>query len=284
MVGLNPSVLRLSPLNVLIRSDFAALRDRQVALISGGGSGHEPAHAGYIGAGMLTAAGAGEVFTSPSGDALFAAIKAVAGKPGVLLIVKNYTGDRLNFGLAAEMARAEGIAVGMVIVGDDVAQRSRNDGGEQQSARARGLAGTVLIHKIAGACTAEGKSLGEVRAATYAAANAMGTMGLALSAGTSPSLGEPSFSLSDKEIELGLGIHGEPGVRRMPLASADTLVDTLVENILSAREHKSGERIAFLVNNLGATTPMEIAIVTRHALASLTSRGLNVERVYSGTL
>jgi dihydroxyacetone kinase len=284
MVVLNPSLLRLSPLNVLIRSDFAAVRDRQVALISGGGSGHEPAHAGYIGEGMLTAAVAGEIFTSPSVDAIFAAIKAVAGKPGVLLIVKNYTGDRLNFGLAAEMARAEGIAVGMVIVGDDVAQRSRNEGGEQQSARARGLAGTVLIHKIAGACTADGKSLGEVRAATYAAANAMGTMGLALSAGTSPSLGEPSFSLSDKEIELGLGIHGEPGVRRMPLASADTLVDTLVENILSAREHKSGERIAFLVNNLGVTTPMEIAIVTRHTLASLTSRGLNVERVYSGTL
>src|SRR5260370_6464117 len=216
-----------------------------------------------MGEGRLSAGVAGEVFTSPDTDSILAAIKAVAGKPGALLVVKNYTGDRLNFGLAAEMARAEGIAVEMVIVGDDVAQRSRNEGGEQQSAGARGLAGTVLIHKIAGACTAEGKSLGEVRAATYAAANAMGTMGLALSAGTSPSLGEPSFSLSDKEIELGLGIHGEPGVRRMPLASADTLVDTLVENILSAREHKSGERSAFLVNNLGSPPPLELAILPR---------------------
>jgi triose/dihydroxyacetone kinase / FAD-AMP lyase (cyclizing) len=284
MVALNPCVVRLAHLNVLVRSDFAAMRDRQVALISGGGSGHEPAHGGYIGEGMLSAAVAGEIFTSPTVDAIFAAIKAVAGEPGVLLIVKNYTGDRLNFGLAAEMARAEGIAVRMVIVADDVALLDKHKDVEQQSAGARGLAGTVLIHKIAGAVAAEGKSLAEVSAAAAAAAGSMGTMGLALSAGTSPTLGEPSFVLGEREIELGLGIHGEPGVRRTMLASADLLTDTLVESILSAREIRAGERIVALVNNLGATTTMEMDIVARHAFSTLASRGLQVERIYSGSL
>jgi triose/dihydroxyacetone kinase / FAD-AMP lyase (cyclizing) len=284
MVALNPCVVRLSHLNVLVRSDFAAMRDRQVALISGGGSGHEPAHAGYIGEGMLSAAVAGEIFTSPTVDAIFAAIKTVAGKPGVLLIVKNYTGDRLNFGLAAEMARAEGIAVRMVIVADDVALLDKQNDGEQQSAGARGLAGTVLIHKIAGAIAAEGKSLEDVSAAAAAAAGSMGTMGLALSAGTSPTLGEPSFVLGEREIELGLGIHGEPGVRRTLLSPSDQLTDTLIETILSAGELRAGERVVALVNNLGATTTMEMDIVARRTFLNLASRGLNVERIYSGTL
>ena len=284
MVALNPCVIRLSHLNVLARSDFVTMRDRQVALISGGGSGHEPAHAGYIGEGMLSAAVAGEIFTSPSVDAIFAAIRAVTGSPGVLLIVKNYTGDRLNFGLAAEMARAEGVAVRMVIVADDVALQDKQKDGKQRTAGARGLAGTVLIHKIAGASAAEGKNLDEVSAAASAAVGAMGTMGLALSAGTSPTFAEPGFALGEKEIELGLGIHGEPGVRRAALASADQLTETLVETILSARELCSGERIVLLVNNLGATTTMEMDIVTRYAFATLVSRGLNVERIYSGTL
>src|ERR1700748_382140 len=149
--------IRLSGNKVMLRNDAEQLRDKQVAIISGGGSGHEPAHAGYVGAGMLSAAVAGDVFTSPSSDAVFAAIKAAAGKPGALLVVKNYTGDRLNFGLAAEMARAEGISVEMVIVDDDVALK-----GAEQATGARGLAGTVFIHKLVGAAAEEGRSLAEI--------------------------------------------------------------------------------------------------------------------------
>jgi triose/dihydroxyacetone kinase / FAD-AMP lyase (cyclizing) len=284
MLALDPNLVRLANLNVLLRADFAEVRDRQVALISGGGSGHEPAHAGYIGPGMLNAAIAGEIFTSPSVDSIWAAIKAVAGKPGVLLIVKNYTGDRLNFSLAAEMARAEGIAVRMVIVADDVALLERPQDGEKRTAGARGLAGTVLIHKIAGACAAEGRSLDEVSEAAGAAIATIGTMGLGLSAGTSPMLGQPSFVLGENELELGLGIHGEPGVRRVPLASADRLTDTLIETIVSARDLHRGDRLAVLVNDLGSTTPMELDIVARHAFDALRSHGLIVERMYSGAM
>jgi triose/dihydroxyacetone kinase / FAD-AMP lyase (cyclizing) len=278
IVVLDPDLAKLSGHNVLIRSNAAAARDRQVALISGGGSGHEPAHAGYIGNGMLSAAVAGDIFTSPSVDSVFAAIQAVAGKPGALLIVKNYTGDRLNFGLAAEMAKAEGIPVKIVVVADDVALRDTLHAEE-----ARGLAGTVLVHKIAGAAAAEGKSLEDVRAAAQAAADAMGTMGVSLSAGTSPATGKPSFLLCDDEMELGLGIHGEPGVRRMPLLPADPLTDALIENILAARPFRSSDRLVVLINNLGATTAMELAILARRAFANLESRGFQIERMYSGT-
>src|SRR5277367_4059439 len=157
LLVLHPGSARLPGHKALIRADAGSARHQQVAILSGGGSGHEPAHAGYIGAGMLSAAIAGEVFTSPSSDTVFAAIQAVASKPGALLVVKNYTGDRLNFGLAAEMARAEGIPVEMLIVDDDVALS-----GTGQATGARGLAGTVFVHKLVGAAAAEGKNLGEL--------------------------------------------------------------------------------------------------------------------------
>jgi dihydroxyacetone kinase len=268
----------LSDHHVLLRAVAEEVRDRQVALVSGGGSGHEPAHAGYIGAGMLSAAVAGEVFTSPSPDSVFAAIQAVSGKPGVLLIVKNYTGDRLNFGLAAEMARGEGIRVEIVVVADDIALV-----GTQQHAGARGIAGTVLVHKVAGEAAAEGKSLEEVAAIARATADAVASMGVALSAGTVPTVGKPSFILGQEEVELGLGIHGEPGIRRGPLRSADELADELVEAIVSAQQLTTDDRIALLINNLGATTMMELAIFARGALSSLESRRFSIERVYAGT-
>src|SRR5206468_4948043 len=228
-------------------------RDQQVAVLSGGGSGHEPAHAGYIGAGMLSAAVVGEVFTSPSSDSVFAAIKAVAGEPGALLVVKNYTGDRLNFGVAAEMARAEGISVEMVIVDDDVALK-----GAEQATGARGLAGTVFIHKLVGAAAAEGKSLADVAAAGRAAIESLATMGLSLSAGTSPAVGKPSFELGEDEMELGLGIHGEPGIKRTQLQSADKLTETLLGEILKYGNFGEERRLAVMLNNLGATTEMEL--------------------------
>ena len=228
---LHPGSARLPGHKVMIRADAEQAREQQVAVLSGGGSGHEPAHAGYIGAGMLSAAVAGEVFTSPSSDSVFAAIKAVAGKPGALLVVKNYTGDRLNFGLAAEMARAEGIPVEMVIVDDDVALK-----GTAQATGARGLAGTVFIHKLVGAAAAEGKSLAELAAMGKAAVESLATMGVSFSAGTSPAVGKPSFELGEQEMELGLGIHGEPGVKRTQLQPADKLTETLLTEILQARK------------------------------------------------
>ncbi len=277
LLALYPGIARLAGHKVLVAADAEERRERQVALISGGGSGHEPAHAGYIGAGMLSAAVAGEIFTSPSAASVLAAIRAVTGRLGALLIVKNYTGDRLNFGLAAEMARAEGLLISTVIVADDVALA-----GTDEHAGRRGIAGTVLVHKIAGAAAAEEKDLPQVASIAQAAAENIGTMGVALSAGTSPVASAPAFTL-DREVELGLGIHGEPGVRRIPIRPADELVNELLQKITSELRLRQGERIAALINNLGATTAMEMAIVGRKTLSALEARGLEVERLYAGT-
>src|SRR3954466_13190290 len=201
LVDLAPALALLEAEDVVVRADVAASSPerRGVAVISGGGSGHEPAHAGYVGAGMLHAAVAGDVFTSPSVDAVLAAIRAVAGPLGVLLIIKNYTGDRLNFGLAAELARAEGISVETVLVADDVALAA-----SPGHAGRRGLAGTILVHKIAGAVAESGATLAAVAVAARAAAGAVRTMGLALTSCTVPAAaGRPGFMLAETEIELG---------------------------------------------------------------------------------
>ena len=275
---LHPGSVRLPGHRVLLRDDAEQVREQQVAIISGGGSGHEPAHAGYVGAGMLSAAVAGEIFTSPSSDSVFAAIKATAGEPGALLVVKNYTGDRLNFGVAAEMARAEGIAVATVIVNDDVALK-----GAEQATGARGLAGTVLIHKLVGAAASQGKNLANLAAIGRSAIQSLATMGLSFSAGTSPAVGRPSFELGEDEMELGLGIHGEPGVKRTRLETADKLTETLLGETLKYGNFGEERRVAVMVNNLGATTEMELAIVARHAVPFLASNGYTVERIYAGT-
>ncbi len=277
LLAIYPGISRLAGHPVLLRSDAETVRDRQVALISGGGSGHEPAHAGYIGVGMLSAAVAGEVFTSPSTESVLAAIRAVTGKLGALLIVKNYTGDRLNFGLAAEIARSEGFLVESVTVSDDVALARAQD-----HAGRRGLAGTVLVHKIAGAAAAAALDLPQVASVAQTVADNLGTMGVALAAGTAPSFDKPAWQLDD-EVELGLGIHGEPGIRKVPFAPADSLTDQLLHEIAFVMGLSSNERIVALVNNLGATMPMELAIVARRTLAVLDSQGLGVERLYAGT-
>jgi dihydroxyacetone kinase len=277
LVALHPGLRRLPGQTVVVRADAGAVRDRQVALISGGGSGHEPAHAGYVGRGMLSAAVAGDVFTSPSVDAVLGAIRAVAGKPGAVLIVKNYTGDRLNFGIAAEMARAEGIPVEVVVVADDVALPE-----SEHTAGPRGIAGTVLVHKVAGASAEAGAPLAEVAAEARSAASLVKTMGVALSPCTVPAAGKPGFVLGEGEVELGLGIHGEHGVRKAPIEPADTLVDGLLETILGRFPTKP-KRIALLVNGLGGTTAMELAIVARRALSSLAKSGITVERALAGT-
>ena len=210
---------------------------------------------------MLTAAVAGDVFTSPSSDAVLAAIRASAGPAGAVLIVKNYTGDRLNFGLAAELARAEGIPVEIVVVADDVALRHTVEEG-----RRRGIGRHRLRpqdRRRRRACRAE--TLPRWRRAR-AAAGALGSMGVALGSCTLPAVGRPSFTLEPDEIELGLGIHGEPGVVREKLVDAAALVERLLATILEDRGVTSGARVALLVNGLGATPPMELAIVSRDAL------------------
>ncbi|MEM5368601.1 dihydroxyacetone kinase family protein [Paraburkholderia azotifigens] len=276
---LAPDTALLRDANVVVRRALPEPHARHVAIISGGGSGHEPAHAGYVGEGMLAAAVCGEVFTSPSTDAVLAAIRASAGPNGALLVVKNYTGDRLNFGLAAELARAEGIPVEVVVVADDVSLRNTVERG-----RRRGIAGTVFVHKIAGAAAAAGKPLAEVAPAARSAADAIGTMGVALDGCTLPATQQSSFSLADDEIELGLGIHGEKGVQRTKPMPADQLTDTLLTAIADDLQLAGGERVALLVNGLGATTPMELAVVARAAVNGLRERGLRIERAWCGTL
>ncbi|WP_158741916.1 dihydroxyacetone kinase family protein [Acidisphaera sp. L21] len=276
-VSLAPNQALLAAENVVVQFGLSEMAHRPVAVISGGGAGHEPAHAGYVGSGMLAAAVAGDVFTSPSVDAVLAAIHAAAGPAGAVLIVKNYTGDRLNFGLAAELATAAGIPTRVVVVADDVALHDTVEPG-----RRRGIAGTVFVHKIAGAAASAGLALDQVAAEATAAASSVATMGVALGSCTVPAAGKPGFTLEETELELGLGIHGEQGVRRAPMQPVDAIVDTMLDTIITQAALTRDNRVALLVNGLGGTPPMELAIVARRALAVLRERGLRVERAWIG--
>jgi dihydroxyacetone kinase len=279
IVAASDNLAMLDDVRVVVRADFAALRDAgKVALISGGGSGHEPAHAGYVGPGMLTAAVCGDVFTSPSTDAVLAAIRTVTGPAGALLIVKNYTGDRLNFGLAAEIARAEGLDVAMVVVADDVALAEASE-----TAGRRGLAGTVLVHKIAGAAAEASLPLAAVSQAAQQAIDNLATMGVGLTPCVVPAAGKPNFTLAENEIEFGLGIHGEAGVSREAFAPAAEIVQRLCTRIFDALQLAAGDRVALLINNLGATPAMEMAIVARETLRQAAERGLKVDAIWVGT-
>ena len=278
VVSLSDHLVLLEDENVVIRGDLPVRKGRKVAILSGGGSGHEPAHAGYVGAGMLTAAIAGDVFTSPGVDAVSAALRAASGPAGAVLIIKNYTGDRLNFGLAAELARAEGIPVETVIVADDVALKDT-----VSRERRRGLAGTILVHKVAGAAAEAGHPLEEVARLARLAAEDVGSMGVALGACTLPSAGKPGFTLADDEIEVGLGIHGEQGVRRAKIASVDALSEQVLDAIVADRQLGPGSQIVLVVNGLGTTTPMELSILARAAIGGLRRRGMTVARAWCGT-
>jgi len=277
LCDLHPGLALLQDEDVVVRANLPPPGNRPVAILSGGGAGHEPAHAGYVGPGMLAGAIAGDVFTSPSVDAVLAGIRAAAGPAGAVLVVKNYTGDRLNFGLAAELARAGGIPVELVVVADDVALHAT-----VPPERRRGIAGTVLIHKLAGAAAAAGQRLEDIAALAREAAAELGSMGVGLDACTVPAAGRPGFELGPAEIELGLGIHGEQGVERAALAPADQLVERMLRAILADRGFRPGERVALLVNGLGGTPPMELAIVARRAIALLRERGLVVARAWAG--
>jgi dihydroxyacetone kinase len=232
-------------------------RQDRVALISGGGAGHEPAHAGFVGEGMLTAAVSGEIFASPSVEAVFAAIMYVTGDAGCLLIVKNYTGDRLNFGLAAERARAAGRRVEMVIVSDDAALR--------ESAQPRGIAGTVLVHKVAGARAEAGASLDEVAAAAALAASAVVTIGVSASGVDIPHRA-PSRTFAEGSGEIGLGIHGEPGRAAIPIESSRAVVERMAEELSSALP--SDGPVALMINNLGGLSNLELGVISNDLLTT----------------
>jgi dihydroxyacetone kinase len=229
----------------------------KVAIVSGGGSGHEPAHAGFVGPGLLAAAVCGDVFASPSVEAVLAGILAVTGEAGCVLIVKNYAGDRLNFGLAAERARALGRRVETVLVADDIAL--------PEAARPRGLAGTLLVHKAAGHAAASGAPLGEVAALARRTAAAVRTLGIAVSTATIPGT-RPEPRLAEGQAELGLGIHGEPGIERIDLPRADALAARMTARFPAPIA--GAERLALLVNNLGSTTALEMAVLTKAVLAT----------------
>eukprot|EP00079_Xenopus_tropicalis_P024687 XP_012817609.1 PREDICTED: triokinase/FMN cyclase isoform X2 [Xenopus tropicalis] len=267
---------------VILRADFEGVKGK-VALLSGGGSGHEPAHAGYVGRGMLTGAIAGPVFTSPPVGSIVAAIRTVAqaGAEGVLLIVKNYTGDRLNFGLALERARGEGTKVEMVVIGDDCAFSLPKKAGR------RGLCGTVVIHKIAGALAEEGKSLKEILHIVESAAIRIGTLGVSLSPCSVPGAG-PTFKLAPDELELGLGIHGEAGVRRDKMMSSDEVVKVMMDHMTdpssqSRVELSPGDTVILVVNNLGGLSCLELQIVASSAVHCLEGRGVQIQRAMVGS-
>eukprot|EP00897_Mesotaenium_endlicherianum_P005163 jgi/Mesen1/4675/ME000241S03716 len=270
-------------IKVVLRADVARTQYNKVAVISGGGSGHEPAHAGYVGVGMLTAAVCGDIFASPSVNAILAAIRAVTGPPGCLLVVKNYTGDRLNFGLAAEQAKEEGFHVQMVVVGDDCALPP-----PRGLAGRRGLAGTVFVHKVAGAAAEAGLALDEVAGEARQVAELVGTMGVGLSVATIPG-SAVSDRLGPTKMELGLGIHGEPGAQVADIQPVDLIVAHILKEILDTEKGylskvKLGSRVALMVNSLGGTPAMEIMIAAGKAVAELqVEHGLAVERVYAGS-
>lgn len=249
-------------IKVILRTDWDKAR---VSVVSGGGAGHEPSHAGFVGKGMLTAAVSGEIFASPSVEAVLAAIRAVTGPAGCLLIVKNYTGDRLNFGLAAEKARAEGFRVEMVIVADDIAL--------PDITQPRGVAGTLFVHKIAGHLSEAGRDLADIAATARAAAMDIVSLGMSLSSCSIP--GQPHEDrFGENDGELGLGIHGEPGVERIAVQSADRLVAIMAER-LAARLDPTASH-ALLINNLGAVPPLEMSVVANAVLASALAKTIKL--------
>jgi phosphoenolpyruvate---glycerone phosphotransferase subunit DhaK len=245
----------------------------KVGIISGGGSGHEPMHGGFVGRGMLDGACPGAVFTSPTPDQMLEATKAVDGGAGVLHIVKNYTGDVLNFEMAADLAKSEGIDVEAVVTNDDVAVQD-----SLYTAGRRGVGITVIAEKICGAAAEAGKSLAEV-AEICRRVNGQGrSMGMALTACTTPSSGEPSFELGDDEMEIGIGIHGEPGRYREPLGPASQVVERLATAIVEDLPYESGDNVLAFVNGMGGTPLIELYIVYNELNKLLTGRGINITR------
>jgi phosphoenolpyruvate---glycerone phosphotransferase subunit DhaK len=261
--------------SVIVRAESPV--QGKVGLVSGGGSGHEPSHGGFVGKGMLDGAVAGEVFTSPTPDQVFEAIKAVDGGKGVLLIIKNYTGDVMNFEMAAELAEMEGIKVAKVVVNDDVAVEDSS-----YTIGRRGIAGTVFVHKIAGALAETGASLEEVEAVANKVVQNVRSMGMALTPCTVPAAGKPGFSIGETEMEIGMGIHGEPGIERTDILPADQVAETLLNKVLEDLKIQENNKVAVMINGLGATPLMELYIVNNKVTKILKEKNIEVHETFVG--
>lgn len=248
----------------------------KVGLISGGGSGHEPAHAGYVGDGMLDCAICGEIFTSPTPDQVLEAIKLADSGEGVFMVIKNYTGDVMNFEMAKDMAEMEGINVDYIIVNDDVAVEDST-----YTTGRRGIAGTIFVHKVLGAMARSGKSLEEMKAMAEKIVKNIKSMGMATKACINPISGKESFDLSEEDMEIGVGIHGEPGVKQEKIKSADEISKELLDHILGDYENLDGDFV-LMVNGMGQTTEMELFIVNNFASDYLKERNINIKKTFLG--
>ena len=267
-----PKIIRkLGDQNIIVRAN---LNDKKVAVVSGGGAGHEPAHSGYVGYGMLDCAISGNIFTSPPVSAVFKGISEVATKKGVLCIVKNYTGDIMSFDLAIDMARSKGIKADRVIVDDDIAITDNLVG-------RRGVAGTVLVHKIAGAAAEAGADLEVVKEVAQRTIDNIRTIGVALNPCTVPAVGKPGFEIPESEMEFGIGIHGEPGIRQEKITSADGIARKMLDKILSHIDY-AGNDVVVMINGMGATPMMELLIVNKFVNAYLYRNGVKVHDTLVG--
>ena len=269
----HPELVRIIPeYGVVVRADAPV--EGKVALVSGGGSGHEPTHGGYVGQGMLDAACAGAVFTSPTPEQMLEATKAVDGGAGVFYVVKNYTGDVLNFEMAGELAEAEDIETDYIVTNDDVAVEDST-----YTSGRRGIAGTVFVHKICGAAADDGRDLGQIKELAEKVNANVRSMGMALTSCTPPESGEPIFDIGDDEMEIGIGIHGEPGVERKEIEPADQIVEALLGKILDDSVDFSGSEVAVSVNGLGGTPLMELYVAYAHVHDVLEREGVSVWRM-----
>lgn len=275
-VAANEGIVKLSKEPLFVTRTESPVEGK-VAILSGGGSGHEPLHAGFVGYGMLDAAVPGPVFTSPSPDPIVAATRAIDAGHGVLYIVKNYTGDIMNFEIAAELAAFEGCDVMSVIVNDDVAVEDSTF-----TAGRRGVAGTLLVEKIAGAAAARGATLEEVALIAQRVVHHVRTMGVALTPSVVPHVGQESFELTEDEIEIGIGIHGEPGRYRQPIGTADEIARELLTAVVDDLRVNAGDRVLLFVNGMGGTPESELHIVYRYARTALEGMGVTVERSLVG--
>ncbi|MBX3195406.1 MAG: dihydroxyacetone kinase subunit DhaK [Microbacteriaceae bacterium] len=277
ILGAHPDQLRSAADDVHALVAAAAPRPGKVGIVTGGGSGHLPLFLGYVGEGLLDGVAVGDVFASPSAEQILQATRAVDGGAGVLYLYGNYGGDLMNFDLAAELADAEGIEVRTVVGADDVASAPAG----QEELR-RGIAGIVLLYKVAGAAAARGASLDEVIRVVEHAAASLRTFGVALSPMTLPSVGKPTFELPEGQMELGMGIHGEPGIHRGPLERADAVADQMLDAVLADLPIASGSRVVVLVNGLGSTPLEELYVLYRRVRTRLTEAGISIHRSYVG--
>jgi phosphoenolpyruvate---glycerone phosphotransferase subunit DhaK len=272
----NPETLKYIPeYNLIMRTDIP--RDDKVSVMQGSGSGHEPAHVMIVGKGMLDAACPGDVFSAPAADYVYNTSKLVASKKGVLHLINNYTGDRMSFDMGKEMAEADGVNIKTVLVNDDVAVKDST-----WTVGRRGVAGNFFVIKAVGAASEAGADLDTLVSLGNHVVSVTRTMGMALTGCTPPAKGKPIFELAEDEMEMGIGIHGEPGRKRVKLAPANQIVDELLEAVVSDIPYKSGDEVALMINGMGGTPISELYLLYGHAHEQLVKRGIKVWRSYVG--